>query len=311
MAVRARPGKPVFHFPMARADVLSVDWLEDLAEVTKTVTIAADDFSADSLSRLIAVAAATRSSLAIKTSPFYSGAWLTTHDPRSSDTGGHFAYERTILNQIKVAADAANVPVLAIIADTEIFNFKNPGEANEVAWNTALVALYNAMYALYKDVFPGVHVHWYSRGWVRWINAKPSVARILPKYIHFTLDEDGDDVSPVIYRPEFYNQERAVFDLTASLGRSIGQNNIGVWISLGFGSHYSPGFTSENWLYPVEAAHRWGKYLLYGNDDVIMVMTYPSPGRSPYYWQHFEPFILSGGWTRRFWRFSGFTSYEP
>lgn len=312
IARRSRAGKPVFPFPYGNSDNLDTvgDWLEELIDATKTVTFAQDDYSDAYGTRLAQAAKAARASACIKTSPYASQPWLSSRDPRDADSNGWLDYSIDLTRQVRDKCYSYGIPILAVAADSEIFNYLPDTDPLAPTWNAAMVTKYNTYYDRIKEILPEAHLSWYSRGWIRWIGATPNVAQVLTKYIHFTLEEKGDDISPVIYRPEFFEQERAVMKASAALGRTIGQSVLCPWFSIGFGSHYAPTFRSENWKYPVEAAYRWGRHLLRENDAVKMVFTYPAPGKSPYYWDHFEPFMTAGRVVRRFWNFSGNTNYS-
>lgn len=54
----------------------------------------------------------------------------------------------------------ANVSVSALLLDSERFHTKT----NDVTWNEAMTAKYDAAHEIIKELFPNVRVDWYARG---------------------------------------------------------------------------------------------------------------------------------------------------
>lgn len=162
-------------------------------------------------------------------------------DAPPTDTGPFHDAEievfTTSLLNLKGWVDSANqqfdadIPVSALIFDSERFWVKDPGEPGEAEWNAAITAKYNEFYTLGKSVFPDARIEWYGRGAVQPCR---DITRWCPPE-WFTLDEMGDTYNCALYYP--YNTELMIntFRQTHQNAVAHGVSQIMLWVSLGAG----------------------------------------------------------------------------
>lgn len=227
-----------------------------------------------------------------------------------TDTGathwGELAYLRRRLDWVKeTVANAnrkyqANVSVSAMLLDSERFHTKT----NDVAWNEAITAKYDAAHGIIKDVFPKVRVDWYARGAVHpgasvkgWSEAK-----------YFTLKEKGDSFGCSLYHGPEIGYTREIFRRTSANAAKHGCEEVTPWIALASGyrrqttqyHEFSLDWNYDliySWMLGAEVNVAW-----YGAPErherfapwnkAKVAIFYPEPfGRSPYWVDHFVAYV--------------------
>ena len=56
------------------------------------------------------------------------------------------------------------IPMTALIFDSELFIIKSPNEPGYQEWNAAITTKYDAFYTIGKSIFPEARIEWFGRG---------------------------------------------------------------------------------------------------------------------------------------------------
>ncbi|MCH8244106.1 MAG: hypothetical protein IH897_16070 [Planctomycetes bacterium] len=137
---------------------------------------------------------------------------------------------RQWLDEAYVEFDA-EIPMTALIFDSELFTVKKPNEPGYQEWNAAMTAKYDAFYTLGKSIFPDARIEWFARGAIQPCDDH---TRWCAKNL-FTLDEMGETFNCSLYYPHATQLMIDTFRQTHQKAVAHGVTEIMPWVSLGSG----------------------------------------------------------------------------
>lgn len=198
------------------------------------------------------------------------------------------------------ATRRANVKVGAVYLNTERFTTKPPGEPEAARWNAAVDAKHDAIYAVSKEVFPGIQVFQYSRGgWEGWGETWKQGVWHLGNY--YSTNEKGDGYHVMLFQLPEPEKMRGAFRKTHEFARERGVSEVDAWIALGSGFdhprhlpfiadwNYDPKFSWQMGaeLHDPNYAREPNRYAPY--DACKTIVIYPSPldKETPHWLRHF------------------------
>lgn len=203
----------------------------------------------------------------------------------------------TQLQLIKTWVDEFDVPVTAILFDSERFYVRQGDDA----WNLAIEKKYDASYEVAKRIFPQAVVEWYGSGWDR--SSAPSG---WSRSEHFTFREKRDSVSCSLYAVPEIDGMREMFRRTAALGDELKIPRVIPWVALASGYRRDMEVTSkwsDEWDY--ELIYDWTlgreiniawygdrpeRFAPYTRADFVVF--YPQPYRNAFWEKHFVAYVL-------------------
>ena len=206
------------------------------------------------------------------------------------------------LMDVRMWVDQANlelgtdVQVSSVLLDTELelWYTKEPEDRDGEAWNAALDAKYDAIYAICKTHFPDVPVDWHQRG-----------APCCPR--RFTTREQGDSYNAVCYWPHDLPMMRRAFKEYHQQAQADAVDSLQFWISLGSGYVSLPpedcrwicDFDHDlkySWQLGAELNNpRYSRqpdvYAPWDAAHAIVIYPGPSTPRYPSFYKHFRAYV--------------------
>jgi hypothetical protein len=193
-----------------------------------------------------------------------------------------------------------NVTISAILFDSEHFHVK----PDDVEWNNAITAKYDAATDVVRAVYPEVRIEWYARGAVQ-PGASPTG---WSEASYFTLDERAETFGCSLYQVPEIGYTREIFRRTAANAARHSCDEVTPWIALASGYRRQTDkyheFSTEwnydliySWQLGAEVNHAWfgaperHERFAPWNKAKIAIF-YPEPfGRSPHWPEHFVAYV--------------------
>ena len=152
------------------------------------------------------------------------------HDEALAQFEDYMLQFRQWLDEAYMEFDA-EIPMTALIFDSELFIVKKPNEPGYQEWNAAMTAKYDAFYTLGKSIFPEARIEWFARGAIQPCR---DYTRWCTKNL-FTLDEMGETFNCSLFYPHATQLMIDTFRQTHQNAVAHGVNEIMLWVSLGSG----------------------------------------------------------------------------
>jgi hypothetical protein len=215
-------------------------------------------------------------------------------------------YLTTRMETIRDALAAANqmhetdVAISAILFDSEHFHVK----PDDVEWNKAITAKYDAATDIVRTIFPEVRIEWYARGGIH-PGASPSG---WSEATYFTLDEKAESFGCSLYQVPEIGYTREIFRRTAQNAEKHGCEEVTPWIALASGYRRQTDSFHEfslqwnydliySWQLGAEVNHSWfgaperhERFAPWNKAKVAIF--YPEPfGRTTHWPGHFVAYV--------------------
>ena len=194
----------------------------------------------------------------------------------------------------------SSIAIGAVLFDSERFHVR----ADDVPWNQAIDAKYDAATKVVRKIFPKVRLEWYARGAVQ-----PSASDTgWSNSTHFSLNEKGESFGCSLYRVPEIGYTRETFRRTARRADQHGCREVTPWIALASGYRrqtdkfhkFSLDWNYDliySWQLGAEINHAWfganerqERFAPWNRAQVAIF--YPEPfGRSPHWADHFIAYV--------------------
>jgi len=229
-----------------------------------------------------------------------------------TDTGpthhAELEYLRERMETIRAELRAANrrhgtdIPVTCVMLNTERFHVRE----NDPAWNDAITAKYDAVYAIVQQFFPKARIEWYARGA---ISPAASESGWTEGGGWFTLKEKGKFFACSLYcLPEIGNT-RETFRRTVKNADQHGVAEVTPWIALASGYRRNIVTFNEwdfdwdydlaySWMIGAEINHPWfsqpirhERFAPWNRATIAIFYPPPFDRRVPHWGKHFVAYV--------------------